>query len=85
MREHFIRPIIEAFPDIHHKIDEFIVEDDRIAKRYRGSGTHEREFGGKPETRKRMNYADITIFRLKDEKIHEVWNYSICSGAFDTL
>ena len=85
LRDEFIIPIVGAFPDIHHEIDEFIVDGDRVAMRYRGSGTHEKDFGGKQATRKRLDYEGITVFHLKDEKVHEVWNHSNWCDAFAAL
>ena len=85
LRDEFIIPTMEAFPDIHHEIDEFIVDGDRIAMKYHGSGTHEKEFSGKQATGKILEYEGIVIFHLKDNKIHEIWSHSSWSDVFAAL
>ena len=85
LRDEFIIPTMDAFPDIHHEIDEFIVDGDRIAMKYHGSGTQEKDFGGKQATGKILDYEGIIIFHLKDNKINKVWNHSNWSDAFATL
>lgn len=85
MRDAFIKPVIEAFPDIIHQIDELIVDGNRVAMRFRGSGTHQHEFNGKAATGKRLDYQGITIFHMKDGKVSDVWNYSSWSDAFAAL
>ena len=85
LRDEFISPTMDAFPDIHHEIDEFIVDGDRIAMKYHGSGTHKKDFGGKQATGKRLDYNGIIIFHLEDNKINEVWDHSNWSDAFAAL
>ena len=85
LRDEFILPTLDAFPDMHHEILEFIVDGDCVAMRYRGSGTHQRDSGGKSATGKTMRYEGITVFHLKDNKVQEVWNHSNWSDAFAGL
>lgn len=85
MRDTFIVPVLEAFPDIIHHVDELIVDDGRVAMRFHGSGTHQCAFDGKAPTQKRLDYSGITIFHMRDGKVSDVWNYSNWSEAFAAL
>ena len=85
LRDDFIEPTLEAFPDMHHEIMEFISESDRVAMRYKGSGTHQRDFGGKKATGKKLKYEGIIVFHLRENKVQEVWNHSNWSHAFAAL
>lgn len=40
--------LYEAFPDMEYTIEDVLTENDRIAGRWRVTGTHEREFKGIP-------------------------------------
>jgi len=85
MRDAFIKPVIEAFPDITHQIDELIVDGCRVAMRFHGSGTHQKAFDGKAATGKRLDYEGVTIFHMRDGKVSDVWNYSNWHSAFSAL
>ncbi|MEW9922486.1 ester cyclase [Marimonas sp. MJW-29] len=85
MRDTFIVPVLEAFPDIVHEIDELIVQGNRVAMRFHGSGTHRGAFAEKAATSKRLDYAGITIFHMRDGKVSDIWNYSNWSEAFAAL
>src|SRR5690348_17905876 len=43
-----------AFPDWHSTMEELLAEDDRIAERWTGRGTHQGEFQGIAPTRKQV-------------------------------
>jgi len=85
LRDEFILPTLQAFPDMKHTIDEFIGEGDRVAMRYKGSGTHRGEFGGKAATGNVLKYEGIIVFHLSNSKIQEVWNHSNWPDAFAAL
>ena len=85
LRDEFIRPTQIAFPDLHHVIADVVVEGDKVAMRYTGSGTHQGDFDGKAATGRRLNYEGIVIFHMKDNRVAEVWNYSDWSEKFAEL
>ena len=85
LRDEFILPTLQAFPDMRHEIEEFIVDGDRVAMRYRGSGTHRGDFGGKAATGNVLKYEGIIVFHLSDKKVQKVWNHSNWSDAFTAL
>lgn len=63
-----------VYPDLEYRIEELLAaEGDRIACRWSWSGTHRGEDLGIPATGKRVTVRGISIFRLRDGKIAEVW------------
>jgi steroid delta-isomerase-like uncharacterized protein len=69
----------DAFPDNHFAIDDMIVEGDKVAVRYRITGTHKGEFMGIPPTNKKVTLWAIEIDRIAAGKFVEGWI------RFDTL
>lgn len=63
----------EAFPDGTISIEQMVAEDDEVAVRYTGSGTHEGEFRGVPPTGQEVELSGMRIARIEDGKIAEVW------------
>lgn len=65
-----------AFPDIHKEIEDLFGEGDRVALRYRFTGTHEGEFEGIEPTGEEVSTSGIFIYRIEDGRIAESWlNY----------
>lgn len=65
-----------AFPDIHKEIEDLFAEGDRVALRYRFTGTHEGEFEDIEPTGKEVSTTGIFIYRIEDGRIAESWlNY----------
>lgn len=65
-----------AFPDIHKEIEDCFAEGNRVALRYRFTGTHEGEFIGIEPTGQEVSTSGIFIYRIEDGKIAESWlNY----------
>ena len=85
LRDEFIRPTQSAFPDLHHEIADILVEGNKVAMRYFGSGTHQGDFDGRKATGKTISYEGITFFHMKDDKVSEVWNHSNWSEKFADL
>jgi len=85
LRDEFIRPTQSAFPDLHHEIADIMVEGNKVAMRYVGSGTHQGDFDGKEATGKRFTYEGITLFHMSDNRVAEVWNHSNWSEKFAEL
>ena len=69
----------QVFPDLYVKGHEFIAEGDRVAVRWTATGTHRGAAFGVPPTGKRVKFGGITIFRIADGRIVEMW------GAWDRL
>ncbi len=68
-----------AFPDIHADINILVAEGDKVVVRWTVTGTHKGEYFGVPPTGKSIKFTGITIYRIADGKIVEIW------WAYDAL
>ena len=75
----FARLLREAFPDWHSTFEELVVEDDRVAERWTGRGTHRGEFQGIAATGRQVAVPGTVFYRIADGKIVEF------RGQFDRL
>jgi len=75
----FVAQMHSAFPDGRFDVEQFVVEGDTVATRWRATGTHRGEFMGIPATGKTVNITGIAIHRIADGLIVESW------GNWDTL
>ena len=60
-----------AFPDWHSTVEELIAEEDRVAERWTGRGTHLGELQGIPPTGKRVEAPGSVFYQIADGKIVE--------------
>jgi steroid delta-isomerase-like uncharacterized protein len=63
----------DAFPDLHHTVDEIIAEQDTVAARWTVKGTHRGDFQGIPATARSIRLSGITVHHLAEGKIVETW------------
>lgn len=63
--------LFHAFPDWRWRRIQLIVEDDRIAAHLRGSGTHTGAFRGIAATRRHVNVAEFSMYRVASARIAE--------------
>lgn len=68
-----IRRIKAAFPDWNEAIEDLFEEGDRVCSRYTSRGTHRGVFSGIEPTGRRIEVAEISIFRVKAGKVVEQW------------
>ncbi|HET7271135.1 MAG TPA: ester cyclase [Rubrobacter sp.] len=61
----------EAFPDWHSTFEELVAEEDRVAERWTGRGTHRGGLQGIPPTGKRVETPGSVFYRIADGKIVE--------------
>jgi steroid delta-isomerase-like uncharacterized protein len=65
-----------AFPDLRYTVEDQIAEGDKVATRYIASGTHQGDLMGIAPTGNRVEITGISITRIEDGKIEEIWeNY----------
>ena len=74
-----------AFPDGRFDIEDMIEEGDRVAVRYRFTGTHSGPFAGAPATGKEVTGQGIEIYRLHDGQIVESWSQGNYLGMLQTI
>lgn len=58
-----------AFPDLHYTVEDVVAEGDRVAVRWRWTGTHAAPFRAFPATGKAVTNTGSGIFRLAGGKI----------------
>jgi steroid delta-isomerase-like uncharacterized protein len=69
----FVRAYRAAFPDNTSAVQQQIAEGDTVVTRWRARGTHRGEFGSIPPTGRRYEINGVTIERIADGRIAEVW------------
>ena len=75
----FVMTLRSAFPDWYSTLEELIAEDDRVAERWTGRGTHQGEFLGVPPTGRHVAVPGFVFYRVTSGKIAEF------RGLFDGL
>lgn len=62
-----------AFPDFQIQPREFIADGNKVAVRYRFTGTHKGELFGAPASGRSIAVWGVDYLRVEDGKIREVW------------
>jgi steroid delta-isomerase-like uncharacterized protein len=62
---------LSAFPGITHRVDEIIVDDDKVSTRLVIRGTHGAEFQGIPATGNDVTITALNMFRIAGSRIEE--------------
>ena len=62
-----------AFPDLHFTVEDTMAQGDRVMVRWSVRATHLAEYQGRPPTRKQMNITGVSLFRISEGKIQEIW------------
>ena len=75
----FNRTLRAAFPDWHSTPEELVAEDDTVAERWTGRGTHQGAFQGIAPTGRQVEVPGVVFYRIRDGRIVEF------RGSFDGL
>ena len=62
-----------AFPDVVVTEEDLIAAGDKVVERSSAAATHAGSLMGAPPTNQRVEWSEIHIYRLKDDKIIEHW------------
>lgn len=81
----FAETIVAAFPDVQVETLDLVAEDDRVAHRFRATGTHEGTFAGVPPTGDEVSVTGIAIQRVDDGQFVEEWEVIDALGLFRQL
>lgn len=81
----FVIRLREAFPDLDAKVEDQVVEGDKVANLWSAQGTHQGDFGGIPATGRKMETSGITMFRFADGKVLESWGFADLMGMMKQL
>ena len=75
----------EAFPDFRKDVESLLVDGDEVAVHYRWGGTHEGEFAGVEATGEEVEVTSLTLMRLDDGKLAELFIYGDSASLMDQL
>jgi steroid delta-isomerase-like uncharacterized protein len=64
---------VTAFPNKSIKLDTIFGAEDRVVVRWTVNATHKGQFQGIAPTNKPIKLSGITIYRIADNKICEIW------------
>lgn len=81
----FVTALLQAFPDIHYTIDDTLEKGDRAAVRWSATATHTGDLFGMPPTNKKVTMIGITIFRVENDQVAELWDVWDQAGLMQQL
>ena len=68
------RAFVSAYPNIHVRVEDTVVQDDKVAARCTVSGTHSGDGLGLQPRNSDVEFTGMVILRVEDGKIAEAWN-----------
>ncbi|MGC1308557.1 MAG: ester cyclase [Phormidesmis sp.] len=71
--ERFINVLRTAFPDIRYTLEREMCDNTMTALRWHMTGTHKGEFKGMPASGNTVNMQGVSLFRLEEGQIAEMW------------
>jgi len=83
--KNYIKSYRNAFTDIHFKIEDIIMNDDKVVERYTATGTHNGDLYGITPTNKKAKISGIDIVRIKNGKMIERWGQADLLGLIKQL
>jgi len=81
----FLHTLFEAFPDFRTDVQDVFASGDRVAVRYKFSGTHQGILFGIPSTGKKVDFSGINIYRFEENKIAEAWQLWDWAGVLKQI
>ena len=82
----WITPFRASFPDVHMEILELIAEGEKVVGRFTCSATQLGAWLGHAPTGRRFERVDeVSIFRLRDGRIIQVWSLEDSLGRLQQL
>ena len=69
----WVAGLLRAFPDVHFTIEDQLVQGDRVAFRWRATGTHTGPLGAAPATGKPVAIDGLIIDRVEGGRVKERW------------
>jgi predicted ester cyclase len=68
-----VQAVCTGFPDYHWELQELVVEENTIAARLIGRGTHTGFFDGIAPTGRKIAIQELVMYRIADGKIIRCW------------
>jgi steroid delta-isomerase-like uncharacterized protein len=69
----FVAQYRRAFPDATSSVEDQLADGDKVVTRWRARGTHRGELGPVPASGREFEMDGVTIERIADGRIAEVW------------
>ena len=66
--------LLNAFPDIHVKVEDTVADGDHVVVRWRARGTHKGAGLGLPQTNRKVEFRGMTWMTFRDGVIVEGWD-----------
>ena len=80
-----IEGVKKAFTDLEPKVDDILIDGDRLAWRWTITATHAGKFMQMPPTNRRVTITGINIVRVDNGVIAESWSYPDLLGLMQQL
>ena len=77
--------MFSAFPDLLVNLEDSICEGDTVASRGYWTGTHKGDFMGLAATGRKVNVPFISVWNIKNGKLHEDWIQMDSAGLMRQL
>ncbi|MDC3171526.1 ester cyclase [Pelagibacteraceae bacterium] len=61
------------FHNWNEEILDLVVDDDKVTSRYISTGVHKEEYLGVPASGKNIEFQEISIYLIRDNKVLEQW------------
>ena len=71
--EHTILKTRSVFHNWNEEILDLVVDDDKVTSRYISTGVHKEEYLGVPASGKNIEFQEISIYLIRDNKVLEQW------------
>ena len=62
-----------VFHNWNEEILDLVVDDDKVTSRYISTGVHKEEYLGVPASGKNIEFEEISIYLIRDNKVLEQW------------
>lgn len=69
----YVGGFLTAFPDLHFMTDDLLAEGNKVLWRFTAEGANTGPLMGIPPSGKRVIVTGMSLFRVADDKIAEVW------------
>jgi len=68
-----LKAVVRAFPDYRWELRHLLIEDCWISAHFHDTGTHRAIYLGVPATGRSVSTQEFALYRLRNDKIVEVW------------
>ncbi len=75
----------DAFADWRYELEDVLAADERVAVRWTARGRHENTYLGEGPTGREITQSGISMFRLDDGTITEMWSQPDSHGLLQQL